>query len=331
MERGDGTAGTAPVGNADGYSATQRDRPGNPRTSIAESKNDISFGKLLKHHLRDWLMVVVVAIVEIIVYVVIPPFHRFVSRFNIDDYRYPRETTTVPTWSVLLIAVLAPLVGFFIFFIRRRSVRDFHNAFLGLATAIALTALLTDSIKNTVGMPRPDFFLRCFPDRQDNYDPITQGVICHGSSNDIRDGYKSFPSGHASWSFAGLGYLSMYLTGKLGVFDKRGWTSRVVIVFIPLLCATLVAVSRVDNYQHRWWDCIFGAFLGLIVAYFNYRSHFPSVFSDNAGFPYKYIPGTEAHSSVPSGPTRQAIGEDDPAMKNGPARDMESGGRDLRQ
>lgn len=50
-----------------------------------------------------------------------------------------------------------------------------------------------------------------------------------------------------------------------------------------------------------------------------------------AGFPYKYIPGTEAHSSVPTGPTRQAVGDNDPALKNGPVGDIESGGRDFRQ
>jgi len=37
-------------------------------------------------------------------------------------------------------------------------------SFAGLATAITMTALFTDSVKNMVGMPRPDFFDRCFPD-----------------------------------------------------------------------------------------------------------------------------------------------------------------------
>ncbi|KAL2607512.1 hypothetical protein R1flu_026085 [Riccia fluitans] len=263
------------------YPPVARERPG----------TDITALEILKYHWKDWVMVLIIAILEIIVYVVIPPFRRFAGENDIAYYQFPKKSSTVPTWSVLFIAVFVPLAVFLLYFIKRRSVRDFHNAFLGLGTAIALTALLTDSIKNTVGMPRPDFFWRCFPDGVAVY-KASKEVLCHGDPTEIKDGYKSFPSGHASWCYAGLGYLSFYLAGKLGIFDKRGRTLRVFWIFLPLLVATLVSVSRVDDYQHRWVDIIFGGLVGFVVAYFCYRQHFPSFFSETAGYPYKYIPGS---------------------------------------
>jgi membrane-associated phospholipid phosphatase len=62
--------------------------------------------------------------------------------------------------------------------------------------------------------------------------------------------------------FAGLGYLSFYLAGKMSLFDKRGYSSRVFFVLLPLLVSILIAVSRVDDYQHRWVDIIAAAILG---------------------------------------------------------------------
>ena len=48
----------------------------------------------------------------------------------------------------------------------------------------------------------------------------------------------------------------------MSLFDKRGYSSRVFFVLLPLLVSTLIAVSRVDDYQHRWVDIIAAGILG---------------------------------------------------------------------
>jgi len=63
-------------------------------------------------------------------------------------------------------------------------------------------------------------------------------------------------------SFAGLGFLSWYLAGKIKVFDRKGHVAKLCIVLSPLLLAALVAVSRVDDYWHHWQDVCTGGLLG---------------------------------------------------------------------
>jgi cytochrome c biogenesis protein CcdA len=69
-------------------------------------------------------------------------------------------------------------------------------------------------------------------------------------------------------SFAGLGFLSWYLAGKITAFDRRGHVAKLCIVFLPLLTAALVAVSRVDDYWHHWQDVFTGALIGLQFNFF---------------------------------------------------------------
>jgi len=66
-----------------------------------------------------------------------------------------------------------------------------------------------------------------------------------------------------SGSFAGLGFLAWYLAGKIAAFDRKGHIAKLCIVFLPLLTAALVAVSRVDDYWHHWQDVFAGALIGL--------------------------------------------------------------------
>ncbi|CAL1408627.1 unnamed protein product [Linum trigynum] len=251
-------------------------------------------GRVAKNHKYDWLILVVLGVMEVILFI-IHPFYRFVGKDMMEDLRYPFKDNTVPTWSVPLYAVLLPIVVFICFYYRRRCVYDLHNAILGLLFSVLVTGVLTDAIKAAVGRPRPDFFWRCFPDGKDLYDRLGD-VICNGKASDIKEGHKSFPSGHASWSFAGLGFLSLYLSGKIRVFDREGHVAKLCIVILPLLAASLVAISRVNDYWHHWQDVFAGSLLGLVVATFCYRQFFPAPYHDEGWGPYAYFRALEEQS-----------------------------------
>ena len=66
-------------------------------------------------------------------------------------------------------------------------------------------------------------------------------------------------------SFSGLGFLSLYLSGKIQAFDNTGHVAKLCLVILPLLAATLVGISRVDDYRHHWQDVFAGGLLGLCL------------------------------------------------------------------
>ncbi|XP_057509742.1 lipid phosphate phosphatase 2-like [Actinidia eriantha] len=244
-----------------------------------------------RNHMHDWLILLLLGVIEIILYI-IHPFYRYVGEHMMTDLKYPLKDNTVPVWAVPMYAVLLPIVIFLLFYFRRRDVYDLHHSILGLLFAVLITGVLTDAIKNAVGRPRPDFFWRCFPDGIDNYDKWGN-VICHGKASVIKEGHKSFPSGHASWSFAGLGFLSLYLSGKIKAFDRRGHVAKLCIVLLPLLVASLVAISRVDDYWHHWQDVFAGGLLGLVVSTFCYLQFFPPPYQNDGWGPYAYFRALE--------------------------------------
>ncbi|PNX92163.1 lipid phosphate phosphatase chloroplastic-like [Trifolium pratense] len=205
-----------------------------------------------------------------------------------EDLMYPMKKNTVPIWTVPLYAVLLPITVFLFVYMRRRDVYDLHHSVLGLLYAILITGVLTDSIKDAVGRPRPDFFWRCFPDGVQVYDKFG-GVVCHGNADEMKEGHKSFPSGHTSC----LGFLSLYLSGKIKVFDRKGHVAKLCIVFLPLLFACMVGISRVDDYWHHWTDVFAGGLLGLVVTTFCYSQFFPPPYNDDGWGPYAYFVAME--------------------------------------
>ncbi|KAK4479895.1 hypothetical protein RD792_015439 [Penstemon davidsonii] len=189
--------------------------------------------QLARNHKHDWLILILLVVIDIILNI-IDPFYRFVGQGMMEDLRYPMKENTVPVWAVPIYAVLLPIFIFVLYYLRRKDVYDLHHSILGLLFAVLITGVLTDSIKDAVGRPRPDFFWRCFPDGQD------------------------------VWSFAGLGFLALYLSGKIKCFDRRGHVAKLCILFLPILAACLVGVSRVDDYWHHWQDVFAGGLLGTL-------------------------------------------------------------------
>jgi diacylglycerol diphosphate phosphatase/phosphatidate phosphatase len=57
-------------------------------------------------------------------------------------------------------------------------------------------------------------------------------------------------------SFAGLGFLSFYLAGKLHLFDKRGHARKAWLALSPLTAATLVAISRTMDYRRKSYHLV---------------------------------------------------------------------------
>lgn len=139
-----------------------------------------------------------------------------------------------------------------------------------LAT-LGITLLATDAIKTYAGYLRPIFYDQCVPD--DEYQTCLGG-------EDVEDARKSFPSGHASISFCGLGLLSFYLERRFGASHfrngggedtqhvKRLAVARILSVLskTPLLLAGYIAASRIVDNKHHPADVVGGATLGLSVS-----------------------------------------------------------------
>jgi diacylglycerol diphosphate phosphatase/phosphatidate phosphatase len=231
--------------------------------------------------IADWLLLLVTMIIYALTEYVMNPVVRI---FYTDDQSigYPyTEQETVPTYALLLIAIALPLVCILIVsFLQPRIRRDPYFAIMGLIICVLLTGVITNIIKNSGGRLRPDFLARC----------QWNGTDCTGDPKVIKDGRKSFPSGHASMSAAGLAYLAFYFGGKMMMFDGHGRYWKVAIFFVPMLGAILVALSRVSDYRHHPTDVLAGWLLGLFFAYFTYRQYYPPLNSSDPGIPliWKY-------------------------------------------
>ncbi|KAL2133835.1 hypothetical protein VTI74DRAFT_1558 [Chaetomium olivicolor] len=257
----------------------------------------------------DYIGLVLLLTGYLLIQFFVEPFHRM---FSLNDLRisFPHaEVERVPLTHDFLYALFLPVFLLTAANLYTRAAPHKHHvALLGLVISLVLTSFLTDVVKNAVGRPRPDLLSRCLPRTGTPRDKLVTIDVCTQTDHHtLHDGWRSFPSGHSSFSFAGLGYLSLFLSGQFRIFAHaapgsltehtekvvRGDLVRALVCLMPLLGATMIAISRCQDYRHDVYDVCVGGLLGWTVAYWSYRRYWPRLGSGRCEEPYAGPPGSE--------------------------------------
>lgn len=218
----------------------------------------------------------------------ITPVHR---PFTLDDRRIQNAFADPERVSSFENFVYAGIVPFGLLFVWAAAVRPgFHQAhvtILGFLISVAMSSFLTHVFKNAIGRARPDLIARCMPERGTPANELIDYHVCTQTDlSKLNDGWRSFPSGHSSFAFSGLGYLSFLLAGQLHSMRPRADLARVLITIAPLIGAFMVAASRTADYRHDIYDVTAGSLLGLLMAYFGYRRYYRSLWDPQCHVPY---------------------------------------------
>jgi membrane-associated phospholipid phosphatase len=245
------------------------------------------------------------------------------------DIAYPNRSDIVSILVVSAIAGIAPAI--IILFLSlalasetstspqptkwRGALWNAHVGCLGLALALATTLFITSGLKDLIGKPRPDLLARCQPDLSavsrylvggigssldSGAEPLVSDGICQQTDKHLLDdGFAAFPSGHSSFSSAGLVYLSLWLSARLSVRipdlnhtslpihagskDKTRHAQSVsdlqsapplwqaAIALCPIVVALFVCASRYADFHHAGIDIVAGAILGTLIGWASFR------------------------------------------------------------
>ncbi|KAI3402788.2 hypothetical protein KGF56_004462 [Candida oxycetoniae] len=174
---------------------------------------------------------------------------------------------------------------------RQEEQRFFHVlqvALLGLAVSISLTAIVTDILKNWIARPRPDFLARCGAPRDKFSSQFVNLGVCTApyGMGELLDGLRSTPSGHSSISFASFLYLTLWLLAQFELTKSPPQHMyKHILVWLPLLFASYVSLSRVQDYRHHFTDVIFGTLIGCLFAWIVFHHYWEGLRSIDCSLP----------------------------------------------
>lgn len=88
------------------------------------------------------------------------------------------------------------------------------------------------------------------------------------------------------WHLVYLADKVSFLAGQMHVFRPRTDLVRVLLALTPLMGAALIAISRLEDYRHDFYDVTTGSALGVLAAYFSYRRYYPKLTSPQCDMPF---------------------------------------------
>ncbi|KAG5994606.1 hypothetical protein E4U54_003048 [Claviceps lovelessii] len=255
-----------------------------------------TFGQWLRHTALDIVTMIVMGAVGLGVYMVRPaPSRSFAITFSdgeivYPEFAYPLRDEIIPIWLAAFLAAMVPIAVILLMQIRIRSFWDVNNGVLGLLYALITAAVFQVFLKWLIGGLRPHFLQVCKPDVQraktlaglnaKGYQQLYfTPDICTGDRKEINDSLESFPSGHTTAAFAGFVFLYLYLNAKLKVFSNYHpamW--KLVLLYAPILGATLIGGALTIDEYHNWYDVVAGAIIGTVMAFSAYRMTYAAVF-----------------------------------------------------
>ncbi|KAF2722681.1 acid phosphatase/Vanadium-dependent haloperoxidase [Polychaeton citri CBS 116435] len=207
---------------------------------------DIPSKRLVASYVFDWIMIIAIAAIGGGLNFVSPP-HRPFSLTDL-SISYPLVDESISAGALGLFALLAPAIIIVIIVavlvpgpqycrthtrseVIRRKLWEWEKGWAGLGLSLATAFFFTQALKNIFGRPRPDLIARCDPDLSNieahivasyvpNFSPswsLVRSSICRGDKTVLDDGFRSFPSGHSSFSWASMLYLSLFLASKFAI------------------------------------------------------------------------------------------------------------------
>ncbi|KPI44464.1 putative lipid phosphate phosphatase 3, chloroplastic [Cyphellophora attinorum] len=194
----------------------------------------------------------------------------------------------------------------------RRKVWELNVGWLGICLAVFSAITITEGLKAAANKPRPHLLSVCDPDLSSDAIEkwrvgglggtdlstatapiIVTWQICRNEDKDeMRNAFASWPSGHASTSWAGLLYLTLRrgapatalvpestlptTNAERGV--PQGLRHKaaappmylVLLAAVPIGTAFFISLSRWFDYRHHGFDIISGAVIGIFCAWISF-------------------------------------------------------------
>lgn len=243
------------------------------------------FPMIKKWRVGDVILIPVVFLINSSVYYVGTPFER---QFYVNDLtiNHPfAEHERVPNQNNIFFSLFIPIAVIVLFTAilghPTHKVYLGYVSLLGLFVSFFVNGLATDLLKNWIGRHRPDFIARCIPkpDTPLNTLVFARDVCTTKDLDRLADGFRTTPSGHSSTAFSGLGYLTLWLSGQLLTEHPLTGSWRKILASVPAFGASLIALSRTEDYRHHFVDVILGSLIGFAIARWSYRRNFPELTS----------------------------------------------------